>query len=108
MIFKSDFLSFSPHNLSKFFSYNLSFPLLYQSYRVLCCESVLGDQSVEITKVFNLVFEEANLRVCIVSSSCGSSVWRCGLGKQVCLRVFVLAGTSEGTSESKSYSVNSL
>jgi len=34
----------------------------------------LGDQSVEITKVFILVFEEANLRVRIVSSSCGSLV----------------------------------
>ena len=30
--------------------------------------------SVEITKVFILVFEEANLRVHVVSSSCGSSV----------------------------------
>jgi len=34
----------------------------------------LGDQSVEITKVFIFVFEEANLRVRVVSSSCGSSV----------------------------------
>ena len=34
----------------------------------------VGDQSVEITKVFNLVFEEANLQVRVVSSSCGSSV----------------------------------
>ena len=32
----------------------------------------------------------------------------CDLDKLVCLRVFVLAGTSEGTSESKSSSVNSL
>ena len=69
---------------------------------------LLGDQSVEITKVFYLLFEEANLRVPVVSSSYGSSVYRCGLGKLVCLRVFVLAGTNEGTSESKSSSVNSL
>ena len=34
----------------------------------------LGDQSVVITKVFILVFEEANLRVRVVSSSSESSV----------------------------------
>ena len=33
----------------------------------------LDDQSVEIAKVFHLVFEEANLRVRVVLSSCGSS-----------------------------------
>ena len=35
---------------------------------------VLGDQSVVITKVFYFVFEEANLWVRVVSSSCGSLV----------------------------------
>ena len=50
----------------------------------------LGDQSVEITEVFHLVFEDANLRVRVVSSSCGSSVYSCGLGKLGCLRVLFL------------------
>ena len=35
---------------------------------------VLGDQSVVITKVFFLVFEEADLRVHVVSSFSESSV----------------------------------
>ena len=35
---------------------------------------VLGDQSVVITKVFYFVFEEADLRVRVVSSSSESSV----------------------------------
>ena len=47
----------------------------------------LSDQSVEITKEFTLVFEEANLWVRLVSSSCGNK---------------------RGISESKSSSVNSL
>jgi len=34
----------------------------------------LGDQSVEITKVYYIVFEEANLRVRVVLISCGNSV----------------------------------
>ena len=32
----------------------------------------LGDQSVEITKVFILVFEEADLQVCVVSILIGA------------------------------------
>ena len=35
---------------------------------------VLGDQSVVITKVFKFIFEEADLRVRVVSSSSESSV----------------------------------
>jgi len=35
---------------------------------------ILGDQSVVITKVFFLVFEEADLRVRVVPSSSESSV----------------------------------
>ena len=52
----------------------LSYPLLYQSYRRVVVRVLLGDPSVEITKVFHLVFKEANLRVRVVSNSCGSSV----------------------------------
>ena len=74
VVSKSDFLSFSPHLYPSFSHAYLSYPLLYQSSRDLCSESVLGDQSVEITKVFHLVFEEVNLRVRVISSSCGSSV----------------------------------
>ena len=57
----------------------------------------LGDQSVEITEVFHLVFEEANLRVRGVSSSCGSprqaSVIAC----------VVLAGTKERLGSPKEF-----
>ena len=57
--------------------------------------------------MFYFVFEEADLRVRVVSSSSESSVLRCDLGKLVCLRC-VLAGMSEGTRESKNSSGNSL
>ena len=53
--------------------------------------------------VLHLVFEEADLRVRVVSSSSESSEWRCGLGKLACLRVFVLAGTREGLESSKEF-----
>ena len=82
--------------------------MLYQSYRDLYCESVLADQSVVITKVFYFVFEAADLRVRVVSSSSESSVLRCGLGKLVCLRCVVLAGIREGLVSPRSSSVNSL
>ena len=49
------------------------FPLPYLSYRRVIVRVFLGDQSVEITEVFHLVFEEMNLRVRVVSSSCGNS-----------------------------------
>ena len=76
--------------------------MLYQSYRDLCCERILGDQSVEITKVFIFVFKEANLRVRVVLSSCGFVLFRFlwELGVEVRPRqasVFVvLVGTREG------------
>ena len=73
-VFKRDFLSFSTTTLSYFSHIILSFPLLYQSSRDLCCESVFCDKSVKIIQVFIFVFEEANLRVRIVTSSCESSV----------------------------------
>ena len=53
---------------------HLSYPLLYQSYRDLVVRVILGDQSVLITKCSILVFEEADLLVCGVSSSSESSV----------------------------------
>ena len=74
VFYKREFLSFSPQ-IHPYFSHTyLSFPLPYQSYRRVIVRVFLGDQSVEITKVFHLVFEEANLRVRVVSSSCGGSV----------------------------------
>ena len=73
-VFQKRFLEFFLHHSILFSHTYLSYPLLYQSSRDLYCESVLGDQSVEITKVFYFVFEEANLRVRVVSSSCGSLV----------------------------------
>ena len=48
----------------------------------------LSDQSVEITKCFFFAFEEANLWVRVVSSSCGSS--GSSLSKLVCLRMLLL------------------
>ena len=74
MIFKKDFLSFSPHLYPSFSHTYLSFLLPYLSCRRVVVRVFLGDQSVEITKVFYLVFEEANLQVRVVSSSSGSSV----------------------------------
>ena len=73
-VLKKRFLQFSPQIQSLFSHTYLSFPLLYQSYMKVVVRVFLGDQSVEITKVFHLVFEEANLRVRDISSSCGSSV----------------------------------
>ena len=69
---------------------------------------IIGDQSVVITKVFILVFEEADLRVHVVASSSESLATRCGLGKLVCLQCVVLAVTREGLVSSRSSSVNSL
>ena len=46
----------------------------------------LGDQSVVITKDFILYFEEADLRVRGVSSSCVNSVFEVRLGELVGLR----------------------
>jgi len=74
VFYKRDFLSFSPQIYFDFSHTYLSFPLLYLSYRRVVVRVVLGDQSALITKVFYFVFEQANLRVRVVSSSCGSSV----------------------------------
>ena len=54
-IFKSDLLCFPPQLQSSFSHKHLSYSLLYLSYRDLCCERILGDQSVVITKVLILV-----------------------------------------------------
>ena len=55
----------------------------------------LGDPSVEITKVFHLVFEEANLRVRV----CNEFLWELGIEVQPrqarVLACVVVAGTSE-------------
>ena len=88
MFCKRDFLSFSPQINPSFSHTYLSFSLLYHSYRRGVVRLFLGDQSVVITKVFYFVFEEADLRVCVVSSSSESSVQRCGLGKLACLRSY--------------------
>ena len=101
--FKNDSLSFSPQIPSLFSHTYLSFLLLYHSYRRGVVRLFLGDQSVVITKVFYFVFEEEDLRVCVVSSSSESSVQRCGLGKLACLRVFVLTGIREGLESPKEF-----
>ena len=58
--------------------------------------------------MFNFVFEEANLRVRV----CDEFLWELGVEvrprQTSVLTCVVLVGTSEGTSESKSSSVNSL
>ena len=48
--------------------------------------------------MFFFVFEEANLRVRVVSSSCGSSVWPQQASVLACV---VLAGTREGLVSSR-------
>ena len=60
VVFKRDFLSFSQHLYFSFSHTYLSFPLPYLSYRRVV-RVFLGGQSVEITKVFHLVFKEADL-----------------------------------------------
>ena len=82
-------MSFSPPNQSKFFSHTLELPITISSYRDLYCERILGDQSVVITKVLSLYFEDADLRVRGVSSSSE--------------RVFVLTGTREGLESPKEF-----
>ena len=63
----------------------LELSIAISTYRDICCERILGDQSVAITKVPFLCFEEADLRVRVVSSSCVDSVFEvrprraCGL-----------------------------
>ena len=92
------------HKFNPSFSHiYLSFPLLNPSYRRVVVRVILGDQSVVITKVFILCFEEVDLRVRGVSSSSESSVEGCGLGKLACLRVFVLAGKREGLESPKEF-----
>ena len=83
--FKSDFLEFSSTISILIFSHkHLSHPLLYLPIGI-CCERILGDQSVVITKDFHLCFEEADECVRGVSSSCVNSVFEvrprraCGL-----------------------------
>jgi len=73
-VLEKRFLEFFLHYFILFSHTYLGYPLLYQSSRDLYSESVLGDESVEITKMLYFVFEEANLRVLVVSSSCESSV----------------------------------
>ena len=61
-------LSFSPHIPSLFFSQTLELSIAISSYRDICCERILGDQRVVITKVPSLYFEEADECVRGVSS----------------------------------------
>ena len=67
-------LSFSPHIPSLFFSQTLELSIAISTYRSVIVRVILGDQSVVITKVLILVFEEADLRVRGVSSSSESSL----------------------------------
>ena len=78
----------------------LELSIAISTYKDLCCERILGDQSVVITKVPSLYFEEADLRVRGVSSSRVNSlfeVWpRRASGLTVCS-----CGNKRGTRESK-------
>ena len=88
---------FNPYFLTK----TLELSIAISTYRDICCERNLGDQSVVITKVFFLYFEEADLRVHGVSSSCVISLFdvrpRRACGLAVCTGLEsprVLVGTS--------------
>ena len=72
-VLKKRFLEFFTTNQSLFFHTHLSYQLLYQSYRDLYCERILGDQSVVITKVFILALRRRTCVFAIVSSSSESS-----------------------------------
>ena len=65
---------FPPQIPSLFFSQTLELSIVISTYRDLCCERILGDQSVVITKVSSLYFEEADVCVRVVLSSCVNSV----------------------------------
>ena len=68
----------------------------YLSYKRVVLTVFLGDQSVEITKVFHLIFEEANLRVRVVFKF----LWELGVEvrprQASVLACVVLAGIREG------------
>ena len=72
--FEKKFLEFFTTNSILVFSHILELSIAISSYRRVVVRLCLGDQSVVITKVFFLVFEEADLRVRGVSSSSESSV----------------------------------
>ena len=55
-VLKKRFHEFFLHHSILFSHTYLSYALLYQSSRDLCCESIWGDQSVEITKVFSFLY----------------------------------------------------
>ena len=78
----------------------LELSIAISTYRDICCERILGDQSVVITKVPSLYFEEADLRVRVVSGSSVNSVFkvrpRRASGLAVCS-----CGNKRGTRESK-------
>ena len=103
MFSKEIFLSFSPQ-INPYFSHtHLSYLLLYQSYRDLCCERILGDRSVVITKVFILYFEEANLRVRGVSGSSEELGVEVRPRQASVLVVCCSYGNKRGTRESKEF-----
>ena len=95
------FLSFPPPFQSLFSHTTLELFIAISTYRDLCCERILGDQSVVITKVPSLYFEEADKCVRGVSGSCVNSVFevrpRRASGLAVCS-----CGNKRGTRESKS------
>ena len=68
MIFPPPFQSLFSHT-------TLELSIAISTYRDLCCERILGDQSVVITKDFFLCFEEADVCVLIISGSSGNSVF---------------------------------
>ena len=95
------FLSFSSTISILVFSHkHLSYPLLYLPIGI-CCERILGDQSVVIIKVLFLYFEEADLRVRGVSGSCVNSVFEVRPRRASELAV-CSCGNKRGTRESKS------
>ena len=69
---------------------------------------ILGDQGVVITKVFFFVFEEVDLRVRGVSSSCGSSVEVRPRQASVLAVCLFLREQVKGLVSPRSSSVNSL
>ena len=69
------FLCFSPPSQSWFSHITLELSIAISTYRDIYCERILGDQSVVITKVSSLYFEEADACVRGVSSSCVNSLF---------------------------------
>ena len=96
---------FLHHFNPSFLTQTLELSIAISTYRDICCERILGNQSVVITKVRYFYLRRQTCRFALFRVLVRT---RCRGVASASLHVFVLAGMSEGTRESKSSSENSL